>query len=305
MELSRIDLNLLVALDALLSERSVTRAADRLTVGQPAMSATLMRLRKLFDDELLVRQGRGMILTPVAEALIQPVRDVILHVEAVFAARRTFEPSTTGRSFSVTANDYVTRVFLRPLLEILANEAPNLSFDINAVRDDYETRLSREETDLLIIPSQVFPGHTAYSYEVLFQDRYVCAVDADNAEVGAALTLEQFSELPYVAFNVGLLRSHAEIQLDAQGVARNTQVSIQSPTVAPYLLRGTRRVTIIQERLGRAFDEAAHLRLVEPPVELAPVTMVMVWGRHAEHDPGHRWFRQRVAAFAGETMGQD
>ncbi|GAA1640863.1 LysR family transcriptional regulator [Georgenia ruanii] len=302
MDLHRIDLNLLVALDALLDERSVTRAADRLCVGQSAMSATLARLRKVFGDEILVRRGRSLAPTPLAESLVVPLRDIMARTEALLAAREEFDPATARRTFTITANDYVSTLFLRPLLARLAREAPHVAFEVNATRDDYAEQFRRHQTDLLIMPKEVFPEHAAYPHEVLFADRYVCAVDAAHPDVGEELPLAQFSTLPYLAVNIGALPSSAELRLEARGILRDTHLTIQAPLVAPFLLRGTRMVMHIQERLGRLIRAEAGIRLVEPPVELGPITMVMIWGRHVDDDPGHRWLRRRAAQVAREAL---
>lgn len=299
MDLQRINLNLLVALDALLEEHSVTRAAERLYVGQSAMSSTLARLRKIFDDEILVRHGRNLIPTPLAESLVLPLRDILARTDALLQTRAEFRPATARRTFTITANDYVSVVFLRPLIVRLTQEAPHVSVEVQATSDDYAARFRRHETDLLVMPTEVFAEHAAYPHKVLFTDRYVCATDVDHPDVGDRICREQFAELPYLAVNVGALPSSAELRLDAREVFRTTQLTMPSPLLAPFLLRGTRMVTHIQERLGILVRDQAKIRLVEPPMELGPITTAMMWSAHMEEDPGHRWLRARAAELAG------
>ena len=302
MNLNRVDLNLLVALDALLTEESVTKAAERLQVGQSAMSSTLSRLRKLFGDPILVKNGRNLTPTPFARSLAEPLRETLGSVESLLTIKSEFNPATDHRDFSVTSNDYVAAVFLRPLLVRLATEAPHVRVHIHPVQDDFATRLRRGETDFLIMPKEVFLGYVDFPNELLFSDRYVCAVDANNPDVGVAITMQQFSDQPYLAVNVGHLPTSAEMQLDAQGVIRNIQITTQMFMLAPFLLRETRLLTLIQERLGLALRTDANLKLLEPPMALQPVNMVMLWAPQHAEDPGHKWLRQRMSFLAHELF---
>lgn len=302
MDLNRVDLNLLVALDALLTEQSVTKAAVRLQVGQSAVSATLGRLRRLFGDPILVKQGRNLTPTPFARSLALPLREALDGVASLLAARTTFNAATDQRDFSITSNDYVATVFLRPLLVRLAVEAPRVKLHFQPVHDDFADHLGRGDTDFLIMPREVFPKHVDFPHEFLFRDRYVCAADVDNQDVGSSITLEQFSRQPYLAVSVGQLPTSAEMQLDSQGVLRNTQVTTQMFMLAPFLLRETRLIALIQERLGLALKSEAHLRLLEPPVPLQPVNMVMLWAPQSSDDPAHQWLRRRMSSLAEEIF---
>ena len=302
MNLNWVDLNLLVALDALLADQSVTKAAERLQVGQSAMSSTLNRLRKLFGDPILVKHGRNLMPTPFARSLAEPLRETLGRVESLLTIKSEFHPATDHRDFSVTSNDYVAAVFLRPLLVRLATEAPHVRLHIQPVQDDFATRLRHGETDFLIMPREVFLGYVDFPNELLFSDRYVCAVDADNPDVGASITMQQFSAQPYLAVNVGHLPTSAEIQLDAQGVIRNTQITTQMFMLAPFLLRETRLLTLIQERLGLALRTDANLKLLEPPMTLQPVNMVMLWAPQNTDDSAHEWLRQRMSTLALELF---
>lgn len=303
MDLTRVDLNLLVALDALLSEESVTQAAARLQVGQSAMSATLARIRKLFDDPILVKQGRNLTPTPFAMSLQLPLAEALTQVKSLLAAGTTFNPALDRRDFHITANDYVGAVFLQPLLVRLATEAPHVRIHIRPVQDDFAERLRRGDTDLMIMPKEVFPAYASFPHQTLFSDRYICAVDADNTDVGDTLTAEQFSQQPYLAVTVGNLPSSAEMQLDAIGIHRNTHFSTQTFILAPFLLRGTRLLALIQERLARSLASQTNLRLLEPPMSLAPMNMAMLWAAQNKDDSGQLWLRNRIQDLATELFG--
>lgn len=300
MDLRRIDLNLLVAFDMLMTERSVTRAAQRLAIGQSAMSSTLARLRRLFDDPLLARDGRGLVATPLAESLAGPIREVLTSIEGVLAVKDSFDPATAERTFSVIANDYLTMTFLQPLIARLSTEAPGIRLHIFPTGDNFADQLRRHEADLLVIPQEAFEEHAQFNHRVLFQDRYLLAVDKDHPEVGDEITLEQFSTLPYLATSSGHRRSLAEMQLDFFGIPRNTEITAGFG-MAPFLLSGTRLITLVHERLADKVGEAAGIRLMEPPIpRLQPITEIMAWTSRTERDAGHRWLRQCLIDLASE-----
>jgi DNA-binding transcriptional LysR family regulator len=303
-DLRRVDLNLLVAFEALVTERSVTRAATRLGVGQSAMSSTLGRLRKLLGDRVLVRDGRGLVVTPLAESLLEPVRGILLDIEEVLAQRNNFDPTTDARTFSILVMNYpLTYTFLHPLLARLDAEAPRVRLHIEPAADDFAERLQRHEVDLLIVPREVYPGYHNFPHRVLFTDRYVVAVDRDHPEVGNEISYEQFCTLPYLATWSGHFRSLAEMQLDLLGVPRNVEVMTEFG-IASFLLRGTRLITVIHERLARRIADLANLKLLKVPVDgLPPTTEMMVWTNRTEADAGHRWLRRRLQDLAVEITG--
>jgi DNA-binding transcriptional LysR family regulator len=297
MALSGIDLNLLVALDALLAECNVTRAAERTSVGQPAMSASLARLRKHFGDPLLVKQGRGMVATPLAASLVQPVRDAIVAVEAVMGSRATFDPAADHRSFTVVASDYVGLVLLRPLFARLAVEAPGVRVNVLPVSPDFADQLRRGQVDMLIMPTAVV-GEQPFPHVRLFSERFLLACDRDNPEVGERVTPEDFRKLHYLSYSVGPLQSLAEIELAESGIEFSIEVRTQSFMITPFLLTGTRLVSLVQERLGRSIADYAGIRMMEPPVPLRPVVEAMYWNPRHTEDPAHRWLRSRITQLA-------
>jgi DNA-binding transcriptional LysR family regulator len=293
-DLQKIDLNLLVAFDVLMAERHVTRAAQRLHVGQPAMSASLARLRTLFEDPLLVREGRALVLTPVAESLVASVREALRIIESTLASRRTFDPTQESWTFNVLASDYVLVVMLRQLVSTLRTEAPGVRINVRPLVVDYAEHLRRGLIDLFIFPREIERSGVRLMSEDLFADRLVCAVDADNDVVGGAMTREQFESLPYIACDGGTLVSAAQSQLRALGVDRAIDVTTDGFVVTALLLRGTPFFTVIHERLGLALNTQHGFRLLEPPVPFAPITEAMFWAaRHAD-SPAHQWLREQV-----------
>jgi DNA-binding transcriptional LysR family regulator len=294
-----VDLNLLVALDALLAERNVTRAGHRLSLSQPAMSAALSRLRRLLDDPLLVRSGRVLQPTPFAESLADPVRDILSRVELALAHRLRFDPATDTRTFSVVASDYATVILLRPLFESLADQAPNVRVAVAPFSPDFAEDLRQDQADVLIVPKEVAGDKLAdFPSVTLFTDRFICAVWRDHPHIGRTITLEQLSEVPYLTYGAGTLSSFVDVQLDDLGITRQVEVTTQSFVIAPFLLRRTRFFAMVQERLAREVAEAAEIRLLEPPVDLMPITEVMFWHPRHTSDPGHQWLRVQLASLA-------
>ncbi|MBQ9055546.1 LysR family transcriptional regulator [Rhodococcus sp. (in: high G+C Gram-positive bacteria)] len=302
-DLQRIDLNLLVAFDALMAERNVTRAAERMAVGQPAMSASLARLRKLFDDPLLVREGRAFVPTPVADSLVGPIRQALSLMEGALGRRRAFDAAADEQTFTLLASDYVLLVLLRSLLSELATEAPNVRINVRPISGDYADQLRRGQIDLFIVPREIERSGVPLPSEDVFQDRFVCAVDVDHPEVGDTMSRKQFQTLPYLSYDGGPLPSAAQLQLHDRGIERVIDVTTQSFVVAPLMLRGTRFLTLVHERLGRSLAAQARIRLLEPPFDLGPITEAMFWSPRHQDSPAHRWLRERIrqAAAALET----
>jgi DNA-binding transcriptional LysR family regulator len=290
MALTGVDLNLLPILDALLSERNVTRAAERMSVGQPAMSSALARLRKQLGDPLLIRDGRAYTLSALAESLIVPVREVVAAADAVLGVRTPFDPSRAKRTFTIMTSDYVTMVLLKPLLATLATQAPGVQLNVTRFGLDFEEQLRRASVDLLICPMQLTEALTDLPRTVLFEDNFVLVGDRDNPDLREPVSVERFRQLRYVG-NPGLVVA----QLEAQGVFPDTQLNVLAGhAIVPFFLTGTELVSLIQERLARAVCEQAQLRIQPSPVPLQSLVEVMHWSTINAADPGHQWFRSSL-----------
>jgi DNA-binding transcriptional LysR family regulator len=258
----------------------------------------LRRLRRLFDDQLLVRRGRVMELTPLARTLVTPVREILQGIDGLLSIRPEFDPECDERSFSVMASDYVALILLRPLLARLESVAPNIRVSLFPITMPFRTMLSRGETDLVLFPIEVDPGMGSFPHRTLFTDRYVCTVWNQHPDVGDEITLEMLSSLPYMSHIPVPFPAAVDTQLDAAGVERKLEVSSGSFVVAPLMQRGTRLIALQHERLARALQDAAELRILEPPLPLKPITEMMFWHPRSEDDPAHRWLRDEVAAMA-------
>jgi LysR family transcriptional regulator, nod-box dependent transcriptional activator len=204
--LRNVDLNLLVVLDALLSERNVSRAGQRIGLSQSAMSAALARLREVFRDPLLVRVGRELALTRNAEELIIPIRETLGLIEQTLLQKPGFEPKVDTRTFSISASDYAGLVLLTPFVRAVAVEAPNVTLHLLPRARDAARILQTDQADLVIEPSELF-GETEFPSSPLLSDRWLCAVDENHPDVSQGLmTKEQFLQLPHLVYGIGIDR---------------------------------------------------------------------------------------------------
>ncbi|MBL0422686.1 LysR family transcriptional regulator [Ramlibacter sp. AW1] len=299
MRYQRIDLNLLIALDALLAERNVTRAAERLHMTQPTMSGVLARLRDYFADPLLVPVGRAMRLTPRAESLIKPVREIILKVDSTLGVRPEFEPSTAQRQFIVIASDYVCTVLLDEVLRRVAEQAPGITFDVRPSAADMAEDLEQQRADFLVTPAHLVMAE--HPHDVLFEDTYHVLAWADHPELREGLTLELYQALGHVAYLNGKGPHNPwfdQWYANQHGDTRRLEVNVHGFALIPRMLVGTRRIATLQTRLARQFAQVLPLRLHEPPMQTPRLTEVLQWHRYRDEDPGVQWVRARIAEAA-------
>jgi DNA-binding transcriptional LysR family regulator len=301
MRLDRFDLNLLVVLDALLDERNVTRASERLHVGQSAASGALARLREYFDDELLVPVGRRLELTPLAQSLVEPVRDTLLRARATLALKPGFDPPSAQRRFAVCASDYVITVMLARAVQLVAAQAPGLALDLRSPPRDVLESFERGGIDLLVMPEQ-YASRLSHPQQPLFGDSQECMVWSEHASVRTQLTMDEYMDLGHVAVRFGDERSMAfeEWFLPRTGRQRRIECSVDNFASLPQLVVGTQRIATLHRRMAHHFAQHHALRVVEAPFEMPALTEVMVWPRHLQNDPAHGWLRQQIAAAAAE-----
>ena len=296
---SSIDLNLLIALGALLEERNLTRAGEKTNMSQPAMSGALARLRRHFDDELLVRDGRQYQLTPLARRLLPDVRDALRQVERTLEARPEFDPATSTRTFSLVMSDYAVTVLVDPLLRRVHEEAPQVGLTVHPLPPDLaESDRGMLQHDLVIGPLGFsFPGES----EEIFRDRFVCIVDPGNSRLaGGALSLADFGELPHAVATFGQreMLNQAESALEALGVPRNIQVTTEGWLPLPFVVAGTDLVAVVPERLARRVASTAGVVVCEPPFGTIELLEAVWWHPTRSGDQAVRWMRAITAEVA-------
>lgn len=292
MRFQKLDLNLLIALDKLLSLQSVSRAADEMAITQSAMSNALSRLRLFFEDPLLVQIGRKMVLTARAEELANPVRDILVRIEAVVATPLSFDPATSTRKVTLMVSDYSLATVIPPFVRLVAAQAPGMVLTIRPQRTMPGLQLERGDTDLLIAPRPfTSPDHPS---EMLLEDPMVCVMDAGNP-AAQAMTLEAFCSLEHVAMvPVGDGESFAARQLRGAGVSVNVAVTTFSFVSMPDLVRGTNRIALVQSRLARRMVREGGLAIVPPPLEMPPLEQLVQWHGMRDTDAALLWLRQML-----------
>lgn len=301
MRLGHFDLNLFIALDALLETRSITRAAERLHIGASATSSALGRLREQFGDELLVQVGRKMELTALAESLRQPVREIMIRAQATIEAKAEFDPAVEQRRFVFHASDYATTVLLTPLARQLEQVAPGISLDVVGLGDSNLDRLERGDVDFAIYPE--VNASPAHPQQLLLEEDYSCVVWTGNPHVGKRITFDQYLNMRHVATQFGDTQRVPTFEswfLSTYGVSRNVVVSISTFSGLAPLVVGTECIATVHTRLARLYARTLPLRLLKPPIDIPKLKLVMQWNRHRDRDAAHVWLRERLVAVARE-----
>ncbi|WP_257449766.1 LysR family transcriptional regulator [Archangium lipolyticum] len=290
MRFQNLDLNLLVALDVLLEERNVSRAAARLHLSQSAMSGALGRLREFFGDELLVQVGRQMVPTPRAESLAQKIRDILLRIQSAVEAMPSFDPASARRTFRIVTSDYVTEVLLADVLRQLKHVAPGISLELIPPGVATGESLQRGEIDFVITPDTYLLD--LHPKEVLFEETYCCVVWTGNTRVGDALSLEQYLESGHIGVSLAKQSPSAEQGfLERFGHERRIEVTVPSFCTVPHLLVGTDLIATMHSRLARLYARFLPLRLLTSPIDFPPLVEMVQWSRYFESDPGLTWMR--------------
>ena len=289
------DLNLLIALNILLEERNVTRAADRLVLTQSAASRMLARLRATLDDPLFVRTSRGLTPTQRALELAGPLREHLAGLEKLFLERTDFDAATTPRKFRIAAIDYVQVTLLAPLLKRLASSAPLIDFEIRQASVEAERDLDAGGLDLLIRPQQ--PSAPGVIWTPLYPERYTCLVW--NKHPAQRLTLAGFAAMAHVLVAPrerpgGIV----DEVLEQNKLSRRVAVQASTFLLVPYLLIGTQRIATVPERMAAELVRVHPLKTLKPPVEIPGFTMCQGWHEIHRNDPGHRWLRESLLQVA-------
>ncbi|WP_010141136.1 LysR family transcriptional regulator [Oceanicola sp. S124] len=302
MRFNKLDMNLLAALDVLLKTRSVTRASEEMFITQSAMSNALGRLRTFFDDPLLVQVGRGMELSPLAETLREPVREIMMRVESATRIRPVFEPLSDARTFNIVLSDYSLAVLGGPLARAVAEQAPNIRLNLRPQHSDPSKLLDSGEADMLIVPDYL--GPIDQDHEILFEDDLVVLFDNDSPHAQGPMTLERFSAAPQVLMEpLSGHKSYSEVAMREAGIVPRTVMWSYLFSAIPDLIRGTDRVALIQKRLARVAVARGGLAECPAPFAIAPLQQSMRWHKHRTRDPGLIWLRGVVRACVGDSEG--
>lgn len=295
MRFRSLDLNLLVALDILLQEENVSRAADRMHVGQSAMSAALARLRAHFDDELLSVVGRRMVPTSLAEAMRQPLRDAILQIETVIEIERSFNPLVANRSFTVEIPDHLVPVLLPRLIRQLAVTGPHITLEVRTPVGDPSPLLHKGEIDLVVTPS--IYSDPAYVTEPLIRNDLVLTGWSENPALKTQPDLETVLSLGQVIVKFDRVRLSSFLsaeQLALYGASGRTALIAPSFSSIPPTLVGTMLIAVLNRRLVGAMAQVLPLAVWDVPIEMPSMSDVIMFHPMRKHDQGLVWLREQM-----------
>ncbi|WP_404926283.1 LysR family transcriptional regulator [Mesorhizobium sp. ORM16] len=292
MRFKGLDLNLLVVLDALLTQRNLTAAASSINLSQPAMSAAVARLRDYFKDELFTMSGRERVLTPRAETLAPAVRGALLKIQSSIISWDPFNPAQSDRRFRITLSDFATLVFFEKVVERVAREAPAVSFELLPLDEDPDELLRRGDVDFLICP-ELFMSN-AHPRAALFDDRFVCVGCPTNKQLPQQLTFERYMSMRHVAAKFGptLKVSIEERFLLEHGLKRRVEVVVQAFSMIPPMVSGTARIAAMPSRLVEHFKKTFPLKIIELPLPLPAFTEALQWPALHNSDVASVWLRE-------------
>jgi DNA-binding transcriptional LysR family regulator len=296
MDSKRLDLNLLVTLEALLSERNVTKAAARLHLSQPAVSAQLNRLREEFDDPLLIPAHRGMTPTAKGLELLGPLRQALDQVRATLGEHRNFDPATASQVIHIACTDYMQATLALEIVADLRATAPGIRVALHHLAiDELESRMARGDVDLALMTPQAAPQ--SLRARRLFDERYVLIGRRGHPALHDGMSVDQFAELEFVVVSLsgGGFRTSVDDALAALGKTRRVVLSAASFLAVPDAVIRSDLVALAPERLVRRRYEG--LILVEPPLHVEGFEVGMVWHERTHTHSVHRWVRERIAGF--------
>lgn len=299
--LRRLDLNLLVTLDALLSEHNVTRAAERLNLSQPSVSVHLAKLRDVFKDPLLLPGPRGMRPTARADELREPLRQALDALEHAVSPASPFDPAKARHTWRVAASDYSESTIVLPALIGLRLAAPGIRL---AVFDVAPSRIAKQteqgEIDLSFHINEEAPA--GLRHRLMFTERYVLVGRAGHPSLRKRPTLSQFCKIDHVIVSPdgGGFNGITDTVLSELGLARRVVLSVPHFLFLRSVLASTDLVAMLPSRLVR---DSSALQVVEPPINVPGFEMVMLWDERSHRDPAHQWLREHIAGSVSSCTG--
>jgi len=290
MQLSKVDLNLFIVFDVIYRERNLTKAAQVLHITQPAVSNSLSRLRNTFGDKLFVRQSGNMIPTPVAEGIIDRVRDALVNLESSLTEHDDFDPASSTKQFAFAMNDTSESYLLPLLMTHLQEHAPGISIESFAVpRNELTREFAAGQLDFALDVPLI--NDTQLTNEPLSQDRYVCVARKNHPEIDGELSLDDYLALPHI--HVSSRRKgqgFIDLHLNKIGLQRNIRLRVQHSRAAPPIAARTNMLLTIPEKLSGEHD----LQVFDLPFELPKLDWHLYWPSNYSNDNAHKWMRQVI-----------
>lgn len=305
MDTSRLDLNLLITLEALLVEQNVSKAAARLHLSQPAVSARLSRLRDVFDDPLLIPARRGMTPTAKAIELLTPLRQALDQVRATVATHRNFDPAKAKLTVAIACTDYAQVAVVKPLIVELRKKAPGVRLALrNLDLIELEAQMARGDVDLALVTPEAAPPRLRTRH--LFDEHYVLIGRRNHPRLRRRMTVEDFAELEHVIVSLrgGDFVTPVDDVLAALGHSRNVVLSAASFLIIPEIVSQSDFVALVPERLVR--DRSDKLKLIDCPFAVEGFALGMVWHERSHGHNGQRWIREAIVSLLlpGRSAGR-
>ncbi len=298
MNLRNFDLNLLTVFDSIMTERSLSRAAEKLGMSQPAMSNALARLRAALDDQLFVRTARGMAPTPRARLLARPVRQALDLVQAGLRTRspgETFDASSSTRSFVIAVEDYGETVIMPRFMDWLMQTSPGVKIRVRSEPGKSLFRKLREGR-IALATRHGHPNDSELQVQHLLDDEFVSMVRHDHPTVGDTLSLEQYLSLPHVVFGrlgrKGIRNSLVDTELRRLGVKRKIALQVPGFQSMPVIVRNTNFICTMPRRMAQIYADHFQLKKLKTPIDLPPLPLYLVWSKSMDSDPEHEWLRK-------------
>lgn len=302
-QLRKIDLNLLLALDALLTVGEVGLAAAKMGVTQSAMSHTLRRLRELFDDPLLIRGKGRMIRTPKAEAMAAPLRKALMELQQVIQLEADFDPETSRRRFCIATNDYGDVTLLSALLAFLTKEAPAVDLKVSHF-DPEDSIAPLEAGSIELALCHPLKQAADIHQQGLFVDDFCCITRQPLPSINERVSLDIYLSLPHLRIAPrGELRDPIDRALMEQGAKRRIVLSIPNLSSAPMVVAQSDLILTAPRRCAQAWQRLMPIKIYEPPIELPRFSIAMVWHERFQHDPAHRWLRENLRRLCADEKG--
>lgn len=295
MRFKTLDLNLLVALDALLDEQSVTRAAERVNVSQPAMSAALSRLREHLNEPLFIQHGKSMVPTAVALRMKEPLKALLQGIDILVTEGSHFDPSTSQRRFRIATSDFLLAVLFPALIHRLGRDAPGITMDCVQPSELTQPLLDQGELDLFIGPE----GHISADHpaEVLFEEKYVVVGWAKNPVFKhRTISEEDFYNAGHVVVEIGrqARTSFAEAHLLQFKRKRQIDMRVSSFLIAPEMVVNTMKLTVMHERLAKMYAKRLDIAISPMPFEFPVMREMIQYQQSRQNDDGLRWLIDQI-----------
>lgn len=291
-KLRQLDLNLLIALDILIAESSVTKASARLGLSQSAMSYSLKRLRDILQDDILIRTSRKMEATPYAKKISDRVHQILGEIQSTLLEPETFDPAIATETFTIATSDYVEATIGTNLLQQLTAQAPGMRIRIsNLDKETVMDALDNNRLDLIICAQ--LPLKSWHVEEVLYQEEFVCVVKGDNSLT--ELSVEDYIKRSHILVSMrDDFQGKADEILKLQQQSRQVVWSTSHFIAVPFLIANSNSVALLPNRMAQQCAKAMNLRLLPPPIPTEDFSISMAWHQRNTNNPQHRWLRQQI-----------